>query len=33
MDNLNSDMARKPNPPVGEEFMVRHFGAYLDCAG
>jgi hypothetical protein len=33
MDNLNSDMARKPDPPGGEDFVVRHFDAYLDCAG
>jgi hypothetical protein len=33
MDNLNSDMAQKPDPPGGEEFVVRHFDAHLDCAG
>jgi hypothetical protein len=33
MDNLNSDMAWKPNPPGGEAFVVRHFNTYLDCAG
>jgi hypothetical protein len=33
MDNLNSDMARKPGPPGGEDFVVCHFYAYLDCAG
>ena len=33
MDNLNSDMDRKPDPPGGMEFVVRHFDACLDCAG
>jgi hypothetical protein len=33
MDNLNSDMAWKPNPPGGEAFVVCHVDAYLDCAG
>jgi hypothetical protein len=26
-------MARKPDPPGGEAFVVRHFNTYLDCAG
>jgi hypothetical protein len=33
VDNLNSDMPWKPNPPGGEACVVCHFNAYLDCAG
>jgi hypothetical protein len=33
MDNLNRDMAWKPNPSGGKAFVVPHFNAYLDYAG